>query len=117
MNDQWALRVADLGKIHGKPDLIALRDTGPDIGTAKSASTGSIVAAWDVSFDVSPGEALGVIGESGSGKSTVMRCIAGDQPSTTGVVNLRTVDHGQTNILELDPSSRRQLRVSDIAVV
>jgi phosphonate C-P lyase system protein PhnK len=66
---------------------------------------------------VSPGEALGVIGESGSGKSTVMRCIAGDQPSTTGVVNLRSVSHGQTNILELDPSSRRQLRVADIAVV
>lgn len=117
MRGQWALHVANLGKIHGVTDLRALNDTGPDIGTAKSATTGSIVAAWDISFEVSPGEALGVIGESGSGKSTVMRCIAGDQLSTAGVVNLRSVDNGQTNILDLDPSLRRRLRVADIAVV
>lgn len=117
MRGQWALRVSHLGKIHGVTDLRALNDTGPDIGTAKSATTGSIVAAWDISFEVSPGEALGVIGESGSGKSTVMRCIAGDQSSTEGVVNLRSVDNGQTNILDLDPSLRRRLRVADIAVV
>jgi phosphonate C-P lyase system protein PhnK len=109
--------VSSLGKIHGSADLRALEDTGPDIGTAKSAITGSIVAAWDVGFEVSPGEALGVIGESGSGKSTVMRCIAGDQPSTSGEVHLRTVDDGRTNVLELDPSARRRLRISDLAVV
>lgn len=117
MTTDWALKVASLGKIHGVADLRALEDTGPDIGTAKSAITGSIVAAWDVGFDVAPGEALGVIGESGSGKSTVMRCIAGDQSSTTGEVYLRSVDHGRANVLHLDPSSRRRLRVADLAVV
>lgn len=117
MTPDWALKVSSLGKIHGVADLRALEDTGPDIGTAKSAITGSIVAAWDVGFEVSPGEALGVIGESGSGKSTVMRCIAGDQSSTAGEVYLRSVDHGRTNVLDLDPSSRRRLRVADLAVV
>ncbi len=117
MTTDWALKVASLGKIHGVADLRALEDTGPDIGTAKSAITGSIVAAWDVGFEVAPGEALGVIGESGSGKSTVMRCIAGDQSSTTGEVYLRSVDHGRANVLHLDPSSRRRLRVADLAVV
>ena len=87
------------------------------MGTAKSALTGSIVAAWDVGFEVAPGEALGVIGESGSGKSTVMRCIAGDQSSTAGEVYLRSVDNGRANVLDLDPSSRRRLRVADLAVV
>lgn len=117
MTANWALKVVSLGKIHGVADLRALEDTGPDIGTAKSAITGSIVAAWDVGFEVAPGEALGVIGESGSGKSTVMRCIAGDQSSTTGEVYLRSVDHGRANVLHLDPSSRRRLRVADLAVV
>lgn len=117
MNSEWALKVSSLGKIHGVSDLRALEDTGPDIGTAKSALTGSIVAAWDVGFEVAPGEALGVIGESGSGKSTVMRCIAGDQSSTTGQVFLRSVDHGRTNVLDLDPSARRRLRVADLSVV
>lgn len=117
MNSEWALKVSSLGKIHGVSDLRALEDTGPDIGTAKSVLTGSIVAAWDVGFEVAPGEALGVIGESGSGKSTVMRCIAGDQPSSSGEVYLRSVDHGRTNVLDLDPSARRRLRVADLSVV
>lgn len=117
MTPDWALKVSSLGKIHGVADLRSLEDTGPEIGTAKSAITGSIVAAWDVGFDVAPGEALGVIGESGSGKSTVMRCIAGDQSSTTGEVYLRSVNHGRANVLDLDPSSRRRLRVADLAVV
>lgn len=117
MNSEWALKVSSLGKIHGVPDLRALEDTGPDVGTAKSSLTGAIVAAWDVGFEVTPGEALGVIGESGSGKSTVMRCIAGDQSSTTGEVFLRSLDHGRTNVLDLDPSARRRLRVADLSVV
>jgi phosphonate C-P lyase system protein PhnK len=117
MNTNWALKIESLGKIHGIPDLRSLEDTGPEKGTAKSALTGSIVAAWDVSFEVAPGEALGVIGESGSGKSTVMRCIAGDQGSTTGAVRLRTVHDGHMNVLDLDPSSRRHLRVADLSVV
>ena len=117
MSTNWALKIESLGKIHGIPDLRSLKDTGPEKGTAKSALTGSIVAAWDVSFEVAPGEALGVIGESGSGKSTVMRCIAGDQGSTTGAVRLRTVHDGHMNVLDLDPSSRRHLRVADLSVV
>jgi len=117
VNSEWALKVSSLGKIHGVPDLRALEDTGPDVGTAKSSLTGAIVAAWDVGFEVTPGEALGVIGESGSGKSTVMRCIAGDQSSTTGEVFLRSLDHGRTNVLDLDPSARRRLRVADLSVV
>lgn len=117
MNTNWALKIESLGKIHGIPDLRSLEDTGPEKGTAKSALTGSIVAAWDISFEVAPGEALGVIGESGSGKSTVMRCIAGDQGSTTGAVRLRTVHDGHMNVLDLDPSSRRHLRVADLSVV
>jgi phosphonate C-P lyase system protein PhnK len=117
MSTNWALKIESLGKIHGIPDLRSLEDTGPEKGTAKSALTGSIVAAWDVSFEVAPGEALGVIGESGSGKSTVMRCIAGDQGSTTGAVRLRTVHDGHMNVLDLDPSSRRRLRVADLSVV
>ena len=117
MTADWALKVRHLGKIHGISDLRALEDTGPDAGTAKSSLTGAIVAAWDVGFEVASGEALGVIGESGSGKSTVMRCIAGDQSSTAGEVLLRTVDHGRTNVLDLDPSARRRLRVADLSVV
>jgi phosphonate C-P lyase system protein PhnK len=113
----WMLKVEHLGKIHGTPDPRAIEDTGPDHATSKSRLTGSVVAAWDVSFEVAAGEALGVIGESGSGKSTVMRCIAGDQSATAGSVRLARVGHGGTEILDLDPAARRRLRVDELAVV
>lgn len=40
----------------------------------------------DVSFQIHSGEILGLVGESGSGKSTVARCIAGLEESTSGTV-------------------------------
>lgn len=77
---------------------------------------GNTLGCEDVSFHVSPGEALGIIGESGSGKSTVMRCVAGDQSTTAGTVMLSSVGRDQ-DILQLDDSARRALRISELAVV
>jgi ABC-type polysaccharide/polyol phosphate transport system ATPase subunit len=41
-----------------------------------------------VSFNVSPGEALGLVGRNGSGKSTLLKIIAGIYPPTQGKVQL-----------------------------
>jgi phosphonate C-P lyase system protein PhnK len=113
----WALRVERLGKIYGPGGPDAVAGTGPDAGRVVSPLTGAVVAAWDVSFEVAPGEALGVIGESGSGKSSVMRCVAGDVAATTGRVLLRGVDDGATDVLALSAAERRALRVDQLAVV
>lgn len=113
----WVLRADGLAKLYGRRDLAAISDTGPEHDTSKSVLTGAIVAAWDVSFEVAAGEALGVIGESGSGKSTVMRCIAGDQLATAGDVRLRSVNGGLVNVLDLSPPQRRRLRIDQLAVV
>lgn len=113
----WVLDVQGLGKVFGPVDDRVLDETGPRRGTSKSPSTGSVVAAWDVSFSVAAGEALGVIGESGSGKSTVMRAIAGDHPATTGRVLLRRRDGSTVDLLQLGASERRRLRVDELSVV
>jgi alpha-D-ribose 1-methylphosphonate 5-phosphate C-P lyase len=114
---EWMLRVDSIGKVHGAGGIYAVEGTGPEHGTAVSPTTRAIVAAWDVSFDVAPGEALGVIGESGSGKSTVLSCIIGDERATAGSVHLATVDGGRTDLLALPDADRRRLRVDGMAVV
>jgi len=111
------LRVEELGKIYGPGGPADVEGTGPEFGRSVSPSTGAVVGCWDVGFEVAAGEALGVIGESGSGKSTVMRCVAGDQIATTGSAYIRTVDGGESDVMGFDPSRRRSLRVDELAVV
>lgn len=110
----WALRVDGLGKIHGLGGAAAVAGTGPGFGTAVSPSTGAIVAAWDVGFQVAPGEAVGLIGESGSGKSTVLRCVVGEEAATAGSVHLAAIPE---DLLTLDAAARRRLRVDVLGYV
>lgn len=53
---------------------------------------GGIRAVDDVSFDVYPGEILGVIGPNGCGKSTLFNCVLGQYVPDTGSVELKGVD-------------------------
>ena len=48
----------------------------------------TIEAVDDVSFELHPGETLGLVGESGCGKSTMSRVIAGLEAPTAGTVTL-----------------------------
>jgi len=114
---EWTLLAEGIGKVHGRGGAAAVPGTGPAHGTAISPATGAIVAAWDVGFDVAPGEAVGLIGESGSGKSTVLRCLVGDERATAGRLYLGAVDDGRTDVLSLDPATRRRLRICTLAIV
>lgn len=62
-------------------------------------------ALKSVSFSVKDGEIVALIGRSGAGKSTILRCINGLQPVTAGHVRLRGVDVGR-----LSPEEIRLLR-------
>ncbi|MFH9573831.1 ABC transporter ATP-binding protein [Streptomyces sp. NPDC017230] len=56
----------------------------------------------DVSFSLRPGERLGVVGRTGSGKSTVVRLLFGLHRPVTG-----TVSAGGLDVTELDPRALR----------
>jgi oligopeptide transport system ATP-binding protein len=53
-----------------------------------------LTAVEDVSFTVSEGESLGIVGESGCGKSTVAKCLVGLVSPASGRVSLRGVPLG-----------------------
>ncbi|RJL35329.1 ABC transporter ATP-binding protein [Bailinhaonella thermotolerans] len=80
-------------------DLVKEYDTG---GLGKTAARVSAVAG--VSFDVGPGETLGIVGESGCGKSTVGRLVAGLETPTAGRIVLDGADTAA-----LDPRARRRM--------
>ena len=50
---------------------------------------GGVHAVRGVDFDVHEGESVAIIGSSGSGKSTVLRCINRLIEPTNGVIELR----------------------------
>lgn len=67
---------------------------------------GQTVKAVDgVSFQIRAGETLGIIGESGSGKSTVGRALVGLLKPTEG-----TLRYGDTDIAELSGAEYKRLR-------
>jgi simple sugar transport system ATP-binding protein len=51
-----------------------------------SKSFGAIRAVNDVSFSIEPGEVVGLMGDNGAGKSTMVKLIAGNFPPTDGEV-------------------------------
>lgn len=50
---------------------------------------GGLLAVNQISFDVHPGEILGLIGPNGSGKTTLLNLVSGALPATQGRVRLR----------------------------
>ena len=51
-----------------------------------SKSFGAIKALNDVSFSIEPGEVVGLMGDNGAGKSTMVKLIAGNFPPSEGEV-------------------------------
>ena len=77
---------------------------------------GEIPAVMDFSMTVHAGEAMGLVGESGCGKSTValaiMRYLGGNGRITEGSIRFRGRE-----MTELSPSDLREIRGSQISMI
>ena len=75
------------------------------VGTNFFAKKTGFKAVDDVSFEVYPGETLGLVGESGCGKTTLSRCLLRLIEPTSGEI----IFDGDS-VLELDAKTLRRLR-------
>lgn len=71
--------------------------------TATPPGSRRSVVLHNVSFDIQPGDVLGIIGPSASGKSTLARLLVGIWPVSEGIVRLDNADIYQWDKGELGP--------------
>ncbi|MBU2868167.1 ABC transporter ATP-binding protein [Pacificibacter marinus] len=69
-----------------------------DIGLSLNGNAGPVDILHDISLDVMRGETVGLIGPSGSGKSSLLMLLGGLEQATTGVVSV--LGHNLTDMNE-----------------
>ena len=67
-------------------------------------------AVSDVSFDISEGETVGIVGESGCGKTTLGRCIVRAIPASEGEVLYTDSQDRTRDFLKLDKKQMKEVR-------
>lgn len=100
------------------PQIAQVRDKGSAVDPKRrpvlevrelTKSFEAVKAARGVSFELYPGEVLGLLGDNGAGKSTIVSCIAGSLIPDSGVV---MVD-GREAIID-SPQTARELGIETV---
>jgi putative phosphonate transport system ATP-binding protein len=103
------LEVRGLSRIHGGGCPLCIKSTGPDYDTNICRHCGSVVAVHDVSFDLYRGEILGIIGESGSGKSSTVKMLYFDDAPSAGEAIFFDANE-QHELFNLNAAQQRGMR-------
>ena len=111
------IRVENLVKVFGEdPErALALMQQGRTKAEIRE-ETGLTVGVNDVSFHVDRGEIFVIMGLSGSGKSTVLRCVNRLIDPLSGSVFLQT-DEGEIDVTTLDEEALRAVRRDSLSMV
>ena len=89
---------------NGKPllEVSNLKMYFPIVKSIFGRISGYVKAADEVSFSIQPGETLGLVGESGCGKTTVGRCLVRAYKPTDGSIIYRLADGTDIDLAKID---------------
>ncbi len=96
----------------GPDPLLSVRDLRVQFWTRR----GTIHAVNGISFDIGRGETLGIVGESGCGKSVTSLALLGILPRAGRVVG-GTAEFGGRDLLQLSDGELRSVRGREIGIV
>src|SRR5512143_1890867 len=88
-----------------------------DLSVTFRTPEGTARAVDQVSFTLDRGETLGVVGESGCGKSVTALSILGLIPSPPGAIESGRILFEDRNLLGLEPEALRRIRGRDISMI
>ncbi|MCD8131164.1 MAG: ABC transporter ATP-binding protein [Lachnospiraceae bacterium] len=113
--------MADIEKVTREYDPDTILDVR-DLKINIKLDEGTLTAVRGVNFSMKKGETLGLVGESGCGKSLTSKAILGineKKCATSGEIVFDTNEHGMVNLLSLDPKGKdiRQVRGKQISMV
>ena len=101
---------ADSPRVDGRQPVLSVRNLVKHFpvkgGGLVRRTVGQVRAVDGISFDLYPGETLGLVGESGCGKSTTGRAILNLQPATSGEVLFEGTDLTKLNRARMRPFRR-----------
>ncbi|MEZ4677577.1 MAG: ATP-binding cassette domain-containing protein [Caldilineaceae bacterium] len=91
------------GNVNGQPliDVRALKMHFPISAGIFGRTVGYVKAADEVSFQIHPGETLGLVGESGCGKTTVGRCLIRAYQPSGGEILYRQPDGVEVDLAKM----------------
>jgi oligopeptide/dipeptide ABC transporter ATP-binding protein len=92
--------------------LLSVRDLHVELGTAN----GTVHPVEGVSFDLQPGQTLGIVGESGCGKSMTLRAILGLLPRRGVVTGGQVIFRGD-DLMTLNKKQLRDARGRSIGII
>lgn len=93
--------------------LLSVRDLVVEFNTER----GLVRAIDGASFDVMPGETMGLVGESGCGKSVTSLAILGLIPSPPGKITSGSIQLNGRELVGLPESEYRKIRGSEISMI
>jgi oligopeptide/dipeptide ABC transporter ATP-binding protein len=94
--------------------LQGLKKHYPLFGGVFRRQVNSVKALDGVDLDIERGECLGIVGESGCGKTTMGKAIIGLHPPTAGQINYRPPGRPASESIDLGAMSRCELRRSGL---
>ncbi|MEO3435264.1 choline ABC transporter ATP-binding protein [Inquilinus sp. CAU 1745] len=118
MTDNTIVRFDHVDVVFGPSpsDATTMLDQGKGRSEILS-ETGNTVAVHDANLDIRDGELCVLMGLSGSGKSSLLRCVNGLNPITRGGLTVRQEDGREVDVATCGAGALRRLRSTRVSMV
>ncbi len=88
-----------------------------DLNVVYKTYEGTVAAVNGIDFSLSPGETLGLVGESGAGKTTTALSIMGLIPSPPGIIRSGRINFSGRDLLSLPEKEMKKIRGNRVSMI